>query len=269
MLPWSQLVPIPWQRVENDVGFDDPFDDIRGNVKIFGCMLWEPPSAAFKWLHHLRTEDEVLQYCMAQDWTLPAYSYHDKVLFTLRPIEESLLFKQLDQYWDLWVSLPPVNQATKMHDTPAQNDCALTISPSDQHIFVLETIPGLQVRSRVEHQDKHAALKYFRNIVEAHHAGTLHERAVEDLLGPDNALPYFDKSLPIIPQTQLSKVSSSPIGHGANGAVYAAQWQRSGGALATTNSEASQISVVLKEILPVGRGGSTVQRLLKEVRTSS
>jgi hypothetical protein len=122
-----------------------------------------------------------------------------------------------------------------VYDTATQNDCAVTIRPIDKRIFVLETIPGLQFRSRAEHQDMQAALKYFRNIVEAHHAGTLHERAVEDLLGSDNALPYFDKSLQIIPQIQLSEVSSSPIGHGANGAVYAARWQRPNGALATTN----------------------------------
>lgn len=104
MLPWSQLVQIPWQSVENDVEIDDPFDDIHGSTKIHSYMLWKPPTTAFKWLHHLRTEDEVLQYCMVKDWTLPAYLYDDKVLFALEPIEESLLFKQLDQYWDLWVS---------------------------------------------------------------------------------------------------------------------------------------------------------------------
>jgi hypothetical protein len=109
ILPWSQLVPIPWQSVENGVEIDDPFDDIRRNTKTFSYMLWKPPSEAFKWLHHLRTEDEVLQYCMVEDWTLPAYSYNDEaesVLFALKPIEESVLFKQLGQYWDLWVSPP-------------------------------------------------------------------------------------------------------------------------------------------------------------------
>jgi hypothetical protein len=154
-------------------------------------------------------------------------------------------------------------------DLAIQNDCAMTVRPNDQQIFLLETVPGLQFRSRTEHQDIQAALKYFRNVIEAHHAGTLHQRTVLDFLGPDNALPYFDKSLQIIPQTQLSEVSSNPIGHGANGAVYAALWQRPTGALATTNRAASQISVVLKEILPAGRGVNTLQRLLREVRSSS
>jgi hypothetical protein len=121
----------------------------------------------------------------------------------------------------------------------------------------------------MEQQDIQAALKYFRNVVEAHHAGTLHERTVVDFLGPDNALPYYNKSLQIIPQTQLSEVSPNPTGHGANGAVYAALWQRPTGALATTNRRAPQVSVVLKEILPDGRGVNTLRRLLKEVRTSS
>ena len=145
----------------------------------------------------------------------------------------------------------------------------LLSATNDQHSFLLETVPRLQFRSRKEHQDIQAALKYFRDVIEAHHAGTLRQRTVVDFLGPGNALPYSDKSLQIIPQTQLSEVSSVPIGHGANDTVYAALWQRPTGALATTNRTAPQISVALKEILPVGRGVNTSQRLLKEVRSCS
>ena len=93
----------------------------------------------------------------------------------------------------------------------------------------------------MEHQDIEAALKYFRNVIEAHHGGTLHQRPVIDLLGQHNALPYFDKSLYIIPPSQLSEVSSSPIGHGSNGKVFGALWQRPTGALATSNCAASKI----------------------------
>lgn len=147
-----------------------------------------------------------------------------------------------------------------------QNDCAVTVHPDTKQIFLLETVPGLQFRSRVEHQDIQAALKYFRNVVEADHAGTLSQRTVADVLGVGNTRPYFDRSLQIIPSSQLSDVGSEPIGHGANGAVYAARWQRPVGVLATTNRAASQISVVLKEILPHGRNTDRLQRLLKEVR---
>jgi hypothetical protein len=107
MVPWSQLVSKSWQSVEEAVEIDDPFDDIRRSTRTFGYMLWEPPSAAFKWLHHLRTEEEVLQYCIAKNWTLPGYFYDEKaelVLFALKAIEETLVFKQLNQFWDLWVS---------------------------------------------------------------------------------------------------------------------------------------------------------------------
>jgi hypothetical protein len=107
MEPWTQLVSISWQSVEKAVEIDNPFDDIRHNARTFGCMLWKPPSAVFKWLHHLRTEEEVLQYCITQNWTLPGYSYDEEaelVLFALRPIEQTPFFQQLDQFWDLWVS---------------------------------------------------------------------------------------------------------------------------------------------------------------------
>ena len=162
-----------------------------------------------------------------------------------------------------------VFQAKNISDLVIKNDCAVTVRPCDKQVFLLETVPGLQFRSRTKHQDLQAALKYFRNIIEAHHAGNLDQRPVVDFLGPENAQPYFDKSLQIIPQTQLTKVSSNAIGHGANGAVYAAVWDRPTGALATTKRAASQIPVVLKEILPIARGVNTLHRLLREVRTSS
>jgi hypothetical protein len=54
MEPWTQLVSISWQSVEEAVEIDNPFDDIRHNARTFGYMLWKPPSAVFKWLHNLR-----------------------------------------------------------------------------------------------------------------------------------------------------------------------------------------------------------------------
>ena len=67
MVPWSQLVSISWQSVEKVVEIDDPFDDIRQSTRTFGYLLWKPPGPAFKWLHHLRTEEEVLLYCIAKN----------------------------------------------------------------------------------------------------------------------------------------------------------------------------------------------------------
>ena len=107
IMPWNQLESISWQSVEEVVEIDDPFDDIRKSARTFGYMLWKPPHAAFEWLHHLRTEEEVLQYCLSEKWALPGYWYDERaqcVLFGLKPIEKTLFFKQLDQFWDLWVS---------------------------------------------------------------------------------------------------------------------------------------------------------------------
>lgn len=107
VVPWSDLKSISWQSVESSTEIDDPFDDIRPNNRISGYMLWELPDEASKWLSHLRTEEEVLQYCMAKDWPLPGHLYIDKAasaLFALKPIEDTLLLQQLDQFWDLWVS---------------------------------------------------------------------------------------------------------------------------------------------------------------------
>jgi hypothetical protein len=108
ILPWDQLIPASWQIVEEMVKIDDPFDDIRENARKLGYMLWKPPNAAFKWLHHLRTEEEVLQYCVSKEWSLPGYWYDEKanqVLFELTPIEDRLFLKQLDKFWDTWVCL--------------------------------------------------------------------------------------------------------------------------------------------------------------------
>lgn len=126
----------------------------------------------------------------------------------------------------------------------------------------------MQFRSRITHQDTEAAIKYFRNVVEAHHAGSLHLHIIADLLGSGNTRPYFDKSLQIIPENQISEISPNPIGRGANGAVYAAMWQRPPGILATTTHKAALISVVLKEIFPVNREPDTLGRLLREVGNS-
>lgn len=108
LVPWSQLVPISPRDVEDAKDIDDPFDDILPKTRAFGYMLWKPPTITFKWLHHLRTEEEVLQYCISKNWTLPGYVYDkeaERILFALTPIEKVPFLRQLDQFWDLWVSL--------------------------------------------------------------------------------------------------------------------------------------------------------------------
>jgi hypothetical protein len=110
VIPWSQLVPISSNDVENAETIDDPFDDILLKTRAYGFVLWKPPTTAFKWLHHLRTEEEVLQYCVSKNWTLPGYIYREEaeqILFALTPIEKVPFFEQLDRFWDLWVSSIP------------------------------------------------------------------------------------------------------------------------------------------------------------------
>ena len=126
----------------------------------------------------------------------------------------------------------------------------------------------MQFRNRSRNQGTQAARKYVRNIIEAHHSDALDERRVEDLLGLNNALPYFNNSLPVIPYTQISRISARAFGHGANGAVYAAQWKRPTGALGATHQAPSDVPVVLREMFQLVQGGNTSQRFLKEVHVS-
>ena len=134
-------------------------------------------------------------------------------------------------------------------------------------MFLLETMPGMQFRSRMHHQGIQAALTYFRNVVEAHNVGRLHQRTVEELLGPGNALPYFEKSLRVISPSELLDVSPKPIGRGANGTVYQTSWQKPQGVLVTTNRGRSQVPVVLKHVLPANGSINALHRLSREVGT--
>ena len=106
-VPWNELETIAWQTIESNTDIDDPFNDIFLGTRESGYMQWEIPSPAFRWMHHLRTEDEVLQYCIAKDWFLPGHSYtgkHGSILFGLTPIENNVFLKNLDQFWEFWVS---------------------------------------------------------------------------------------------------------------------------------------------------------------------
>jgi len=109
-------------------------------------------------------------------------------------------------------------------------------------------------------------MTYFRNLVEAHAAGTLSDRAVEQLLGPENASPHFDKSLRIISPDQIFQRSDVPIGRGANGVVYAALWRRPPGVLASMRKTASEVAIVMKEITPRILNPDIIQKFLTEVR---
>jgi hypothetical protein len=152
---------------------------------------------------------------------------------------------------------------------PMQNDCALTQRTNDSPLLLLETLPGLRYRNREKHQDKAAALSYFRNLVEAHATDTLDSTTVRDIIGLEPGYtPLFEHSLRVVPPEQLVDIIfDKPLGKGENGAVYSAKWRKPPGQLATTNDGDRELDVVLKEVLPrEGSSQDPVKKLLKEVR---
>lgn len=146
-----------------------------------------------------------------------------------------------------------------------QNDCCLSWDPYEDKLYVLETIPGLRYRSRQKLQDKQAALLYFRNLVEAHAAGTLDDTTVQDVLGIDHYSSLFEYSLRYIPPRELSLVSNALIGSGKFGKVYRAIWRRPEGKLATTSGGEEEIEVALKSLLLRGGGDGPNRKFLEEV----
>ena len=107
VIPWHELEKRTRQSIEKAVNIDDPFTEIRQNKDILHYALWKPPYPGWKRLHHLRTEEEVLQYCIAKDWTLPGHSGLEEskelTLFAMTPIEETPFLKSIHHFWDRWV----------------------------------------------------------------------------------------------------------------------------------------------------------------------
>jgi hypothetical protein len=165
----------------------------------------------------------------------------------MRPVEDTEFFSSLKDFWESWVSIPSVLHAVGVVDKE-QNDCSLTWSPSDSKLYLLETVPGLRYPSRQKRQDKQAALRYFRNMVEAHAAGTLGDTTIQEILGTENYSPLFEYSLRFIPSHELSLLSELPIGSGRYGDVYRAVWHRPEGRLATMRYRGKDMDVVLKDI---------------------
>ncbi|KAL3460054.1 kinase-like domain-containing protein [Aspergillus heterothallicus] len=142
-----------------------------------------------------------------------------------------------------------------------ENDCAITQKTTGGPILLLETIPGMRFRSRIKRQDKVAALRYFRNLVEAHAQGQPTGSAVRHLLGLEGSYkPLYAHSLRIIPEDQLYDIIwDQPLGRGMNGSVYSAMWFKPAGYLATSGEQ--QQGVVLKEVA----SHRSVAALVKEI----
>ena len=136
--------------------------------------------------------------------------------------------------------------------------------------YILETIPGMIFRFRIAHADHTLAVRYYRALVEDHAAGNLDKSDVKDLLGLEQGYtPLFEKSLRIIPASQLSPFDwNRPLGKGRNGRVYASTWTQQQGVLAT--SQAGDVSVVLKDVVSSGpRQLAARSKFMKEVSKST
>lgn len=255
---------------QSGVDLDVPF--LQHDV-ITEWVLWTPPHPSFSWNHHLHTEDEVYEYNIVNDWAFPNHYLKDQVVFAVREVDQSDFISELRDYWNTWVSSSRAGlRASKIRlgadDFHGQNDCALTQKIANGPLFLLETIPGLHFRGRKKHQDKVAALNYFRNLVEAHATNTLDTSLVRDIIGLEPGYtPLFEHSLRVIPEEQLFDISwDKPIGAGENGAVYAAMWRKPAGHLATMKTGNQELHIVLKDVLPrVGTSREPLKKLLQEV----
>jgi hypothetical protein len=130
----------------------------------------------------------------------------------------------------------------------------------------LETLPGLRFRSRQKFQDKNVALRYYRNLVEAHAANRLDDPSMREILGAEHFSTLFNHSLRFIPETEIHLLSSTPIGRGRNGEVYRAVWKRPPGQLATANS-GEEVDVVLKKMIVNSKARGLSRKFVQEVST--
>jgi hypothetical protein len=105
------------------------------------------------------------------------------------------------------------------------------------------------------------ALRYFRNLVEAHAAGRLNDTAMQDLLGADYYNTLFTHSLQYIPSEQILLHPSSLIGEGRNGRVYRATWHRLAAAVLETSHQDTAVQVALKATKSAGLGPKFVQEV--------
>lgn len=109
---------------------------------------------------------------------------------------------------------------------------------------------------------------YFRNLVE-NNARPQDRDLVRDVLELEATYtPAFEHSLRLIRAEDLSDISwNEPLGRGAHGIVFAAEYTQPSGVLMTSQKARSRTSVVLKEAL--NQSNKSVRReLVKEVSHS-
>jgi len=105
MICWNDLQDVSAADLDAQMTVEIPFVDYSKAKTNLKWKFWKPPHPAFKWLHHLHTEDEVFEYCMVHLWHFPGliYGKNESILFLLKPVEECGLLSKLNQFWDSWV----------------------------------------------------------------------------------------------------------------------------------------------------------------------
>lgn len=150
-----------------------------------------------------------------------------------------------------------------------QNDCALAVNPSDNQLYLLETIPGRQYRMRQKFQDFTAAPRYFQNLVEDHVRPTDSDANIRAILGSDYK-PKYQSMLRYIPPQQFLHIDTEILGEGQNGAVYGAIWERPAPVLCGVQAQEASfdgpgLPVVVKRIKPKSSNSGRVQKIIREV----
>jgi hypothetical protein len=264
MLPFADLHSISPERMDQTViNYSMPFME-RENFSRLRWVVWRPVSHTAMGAHLLYTEDEVYQYCLLNNWYFPDHFCDEEVVFGMRPVDDTDFFIKINEFWSSWVSLE-IQSSLLNHIyltvERRQNDCCLSWDAENKQLYLLETIPGLQFRSRQKFQDRHVAQRYFRNLVEDHAAGRLQDTTMQDLLGAEHYNKLFAHSLRYIPSDQITIYPGSIVGEGRNGKVYRAKWTRSDGVLATS-LRGETIEVALKELKATGLS----RKFAREVR---
>lgn len=77
------------------------------------------------------------------------------------------------------------------------------------------------------YEDEVSAIRYFRNLVEAHAVGRLNDSNIKEILSLRGYFSLYEFFLRVISKEQLLNINwSTPRGREVNGAVYEEKWQR-------------------------------------------
>jgi hypothetical protein len=83
-----------------------PFAE-QENISNLKWVSWKTIPSTSTGSRLLYTEDEVYGYCITNNWLFPGHYHGDKVLFAMRPVEDTEFFSSLKHFWESWVSTLP------------------------------------------------------------------------------------------------------------------------------------------------------------------